>query len=102
MSSVIEGPAMSSVASEHESGAQLFLPRECWFSAEAIALLEAACDDPAVGPRKVLSCLLHDGLGCPLSLVGRITGQTKNVVKTQVITGRRHMRRLTEAAETGR
>ena len=90
---------MSSVVHNIATGEQLDLGRECWFSHEAVALLERACDDPRIGPDKVLAVLLHDGLGCPLALVARVQHTTKNVVKTRVIIGRTHFRRLCEAEE---
>lgn len=82
---------MAVVAKNHESGEAVDLGRDCWFSAEAIALLERAVEKD--GADKTLALLLVYGLGLPLSLVGRLTGQTKNVVKTQVITGRKSVRK---------
>lgn len=92
---------MSSVVMQDETGQQVDLDRSNWFSAEAISLLEAACNNPAIGPDKVLANLLHFGLGLPLSLIGRLTGSTKNVVAKQVITGRRRMRRMRPRERVG-
>lgn len=84
---------MSSVCKGDQTGRQLELDRENWFSSEAIQLLEDAVENPAVGPEKMLAMLLHHGLGLPLSLVAKLTGTTKNVVAKQVISGKRSVRR---------
>lgn len=82
---------MAVVAKNHETGESIDLGRDCWFSAEAVALLERAVEKD--GADKALALLLTMGLGLPLRLVGKLTGQTKNVVKTQVITARKSVRR---------
>lgn len=84
---------MSSIVKNDESGEQVFMARDDWFSAEACQLLEDACDNPAVGPEKTLAMVLHHGLGLPLSLVAKLMNTTKNVVAKQVITAKKEIRR---------
>lgn len=87
---------MAVVARQHECNESLDLGRECWFSSDAIELLQRACDHPRIGPDKVLAVLLADGLGLPLSLVAKVQHTTKNVIKTRVYVGRGQLRRLSE------
>lgn len=83
---------MSSVVDRHLSGEQIALDRANHFSAESVALLERACDDPTIGPERALAMILHLGLGLPQSLVARLLHTTKNVVNKQVISGKRRVR----------
>jgi hypothetical protein len=85
---------MSSCVKNDETGQQLFLDRENWFSGEALSLIEAAVAQNGIGPRRTLAMILHDGLGFPLSLVALLQGTTKNVVAKNVISGKRRMKKL--------
>lgn len=89
---------MSSVVKGDETGSQIDLGRENWFSSESIRMLEEACDNPKVGPAKTLSLLLHFGMGLPLALIAKLTGTTKNVVAKQIITGTRRLRKIHAAS----
>ena len=84
---------MASVTSGHESGPEVVIDRENWFSAETQSLLESACDNPAIGPEKVLANVLHNGLGLSLGLVAKLMGTTKNVATKQIHTGEKQLKR---------
>jgi len=90
MSSVVR--TEKNTDSYEESGVQVELDRESWFSAESQRMLEDACDNPEIGPTKALATLLHHGLGLSLGLIGKLMGTSKNVVAKQVQTGTRKMR----------
>ena len=82
---------MASVTRQHQSNDQVDLPRENWFSAQALQILDAACQNPKVGPDRAVAVLLHCGLGVPLDLLARLQNTTKNTVAKRVITGKKRM-----------
>ncbi len=88
---------MSSCVKNDETGQQLFLDRENWFSGEALSLIEAAVAEPDIGPQRTLAMILHHGLGFPLSLVALLQGTTKNVTAKNVISGKRRMKKLAKS-----
>jgi hypothetical protein len=84
---------MASITQSFESGEQVHVDRENWFSAETQALLKAACENPDIGAHRVLATVLHDGLGLSLDLTAQLVGSTKSKIEKRVASGRKRMRR---------
>ncbi|MBX3448112.1 MAG: hypothetical protein KF777_01060 [Planctomycetaceae bacterium] len=85
---------MASLVEHGGDGQQLDLGRDSWLSNEAQRWLAEAMNEPKIGRQRVLTMILHNGLGIPLSMIAELLGETKNVIAKNVISGKKRMKKV--------